>query len=309
MTDDSRDPIETDALEWFVRMRDENVAPADHAAFEAWLKADPAHAAAIERARALWDRYDIVKPEYERLQRERALSRRRVVLGGLTALVAVPSAYYLTPSGLFADYSTGIAERRSFRLADGSEVELGSYSALSLDFTPQKRTLVLHRGQGYFRVAPVPSRPFVVEAGRGSVEALGTEFDVKVLDQQTTVAVIEHSVAVRADGYQAVPVPEGMQVGYGRTNNLKPSPFDAAAVGAWRRDRMVFEDVPLHRVLKELERYRRGRIVLLDRSLGDIPVTAVLDTKSSGRALDIIADTLPIRVVDAAGYIAVVYAR
>ena len=215
----------------------------------------------------------------------------------------------LKPSGLFADYITDIAERRSFTLPDGSEIELGSYSAVSLNFTPDKRGLTLHRGQGYFRVARHPDRPFVVEAGSGAVRALGTEFDVKHLEDQTTVAVLEHAVAVRVKGQGETSVPAGTQVGYGSRTDLRPSPFDLGTIGAWRRDRMVFEDVPLRRVLKELERYRRGRILLLDQSLGDIPVTAALDTKKHEAALGIIADTLPIRVLDAGGYMAVVYAR
>ena len=309
MTDSDHDPILIEALEWFVRMKDERVTPEQRAAFNAWLSADPAHSAAIERAQVLWDRYGIVEPEFKRLARARTVNRRRVVLGVASALAVLPSAYYFTRPGRFADYVTDIAERRTFTLQDGSEVELGSYSALSVNFTDTQRALTLYRGQGFFHVAPDPARPFVVDAGDGSVQALGTAFDVKLVDGQATVSVLEHTVLVRSGSLSPVSVPQGMQVAYGRRTDLVPTPFDPAKIEAWRRDRLVFEDVPLRMVLKELERYRRGRIVLLDESLGETPVTAVLDTASAADALRIIADTLPIRVLDAGGYVAVVYAR
>jgi transmembrane sensor len=78
-------------------------------------------------------------------------------------------------------------------------------------------------------------------------------------------------------------------------------------VAAWRRDRIVFEDTPLRRVLAELERYRRGRIILTSDRIGSIPVTAVFDTRQTEAALQTIAETLPIRIFHATGYVAFVY--
>ncbi len=308
MTDRETDPLQIEALEWFARMKDETIRDSDKVAFQAWLRADPSHAAAFARAQALWDRFGIVKPEYDRMQRAK-VTRRRAILGGLGLIVAAPTAYYLSQPGFFADYTTDVAERRSFTLPDGSEVELGSYSALSVDFSTKRRGLTLYRGQGFFRVAAMPERPFFVEAGYGDVEALGTRFDVKLFNGQSTVSVLEHSVLIRSGGRPALTVGEGMQVSYNDNALTDPKPFDAATVEAWRYDRMIFEDVPLRRVLKELERYRHGRIILMDERLGNIPVTAVLETKEASRALDVIADTLPIRVLDVGGYMAIVFAR
>ncbi len=303
------DPIYMEALEWFVRIKDEKASPEDRNAFAQWIAADPSHAEAYERAQALWDRFDIIKPEYERLRKAGRIGRRDLLLGGLATAIIVPGAYFLTRPGLFADYMTGIGERQTFALPDGSTVELGSYSSLSVNFTERQRRLTLHRGQGFFTVSPDMSRPFVVEAGAGATRALGTQFDVKFTDDTATVTVVEHSVSVELPVSDPVEVGEGWQVSYSAVNIDSAQRTDLVTVQAWRRDRIVFEDVPLRTVLRELERYRRGRIILMDESIGNIPVTAIFETRRAEDALGTIANTLPIGVLNPDGIITVVYRR
>ncbi|MBS7544133.1 FecR family protein [Ancylobacter oerskovii] len=309
MSDRSTDPVTMEALDWFVRMRDDKVGAQERRAFATWLAADPAHPAAFERAQSLWDRFDIVEPEYRRLRRAGRLGRRDVLLGGLATLVAAPVAYVaLNRDRLFATYRTGTAERRSFMLGDGSRVELGSSSALAVDFSADRRRVVLVEGEGFFQVAPDAARPFVVEAENGSTRALGTAFDVKLLDDSVAVTVVEHAVSVTVGDALPVTLEAGWQVSYGPAGLARPVEVDTAVVQAWRQDRIVFEDVPLDTVLRELERYRHGRIVLMDRSVGAMPVTAVFETTNVDAALATIAATLPVRVIDG-GLIAVVYGR
>ncbi len=307
MQDDETDPIYMQALEWFVRMKDERVSEEDRLAFKSWLAIDSSHAVAYDRARTLWSRFDIVKPEYERLQTLRRIGRRGFMIGGLVALVAGSTTYIISRPGLFADYKTDIAERRSLNLPDGSTVELGGYSALSVRFTEGERRLILHRGQAFFQVAADKNRPFIVQAAMGDIRALGTAFDINIMPDLVTVSVVEHSVEVKTSGTGSVVVQSGWQVSYDDKGILPARQIDMSLVQAWRQDRIIFEDVPLRRVLDELERYRHGRIILMDSSIGDIPVTAIFDTRHPENALRIIAETLPIRILNMDGYIAVIY--
>jgi transmembrane sensor len=303
------DPIYMEALEWFVRIKDEKARPEDRRAFSEWIAADPGHAAAYERAQALWDRFDIIKPEYERLRKSGRIGRRDLLLGGLAVAILGPGAYVLTRPGIFADYTTDIGERSTVTLSDGSTVELGSYSSLSVDFTEQERRLTLHRGQGFFTVAPDASRPFIVHAGAGATRALGTQFDVKLTDDAATITVVEHAVSVRLPAGDPVEIEAGWQVRYNTDGLEAAHRVDVETAQAWRKDRIVFEDAPLRTVLRELERYRRGRIVLMDASIGNIPVTAIFETRHADAALATIANTLPIRVLNPDGIVAVVYRR
>ncbi|WP_213774032.1 FecR family protein [Bradyrhizobium sp. dw_78] len=308
MQDDAADPIMREALEWFVRLRDETVGDDDRRGFLAWLDRDESHAAAWARAQALWDRFDIAQPEFDKFRRSQAvLSRRHLLAGGMIVLAGGAGLYAFGRRDLFADHVTDIGERRTFTLADGSIVELGSYSALSVNFSASSRRLQLYRGEGFFDVAADPQRPFIVGAAGGAIKALGTRFDVKSVGDVVTVTVSEHMVQVSAGSTLGIDVGAGFQVSYGSGGIGGVSPADLDTSEAWRQDRIVFQDVPLRRVLAELERYRHGRIVLADSSIGDIPVTAIFDTRQADSALQTIAETLPIRVLQATNYIAIVY--
>lgn len=309
MQDHETDPTYLEALEWFIRMKDAQVSAEDRAAFETWFLSDPSHPAAYERARVLWERFGVVKPEYDRLRQSGRIGRRGMLLGGLAALVAAPSLYLLSRRISFPDYATGLAERLAVTLPDGSMVELGSSSSLSLDFSPQQRRVLLHGGQAFFRVAANAYRPFVVEAEMGSIQALGTEFNVKLATETVVVAVVEHSVKIRSASSAPVVLEAGWQVSYGSDGIAPAKRADLAAALAWRQDRIIVVDAPLRDVLTELERYRRGRILLMDSAIGDIPVTAVFDTRHTDNALRIIAETLPVRVINPSDYLAIVYPR
>ena len=304
------DPVYMKALEWFVLLQDKTVNADDRHAFSVWIASDPAHRLAYERAQTLWQRFDAVKPEYDRLRHPKLrVGRRGVVLGGVAALVLLPGAFLMSRHGLFATYQTGVGERHSYTLADGSVVELGSYSALSVDFSDDRRQLVLHEGQAFFQVASDQARPFVVSAGGGTITALGTAFDVKLTDPAVTVSVVEHAVSVAFGQIDPVQLNQGWQMTYGAEEAPLPQRADRQMVEAWRNDRVIFEDVPLGRVLKELERYRRGRIFLTDTEIGNMPVTAIFDTRDAEAALTTIADTLPIRVLNGAGWVTVITRR
>lgn len=308
MTDPDLNPIDVKALEWFVLMKEHHTEQ-ERREFEQWLGSDAEHVEAYERARILWDRFDVVKPEYERMRRSGRISRRAVVMGILATAVSVPTFLSLRRSGAFADYVTDVAERRTISLPDGSLVELGGYSALSVDYSATARRLVLYHGQAFFTVARDSGRPFLVEAGTGTTQALGTEFDVNIINDEVIVSVIEHSVQVKTTSSAPVVVASGWQVSYLGEDVASPKEADIDVAQAWRQDRIIFEDVPLSRVLAELERYRRGKILLMDNNAGQLPVTAIFDTRQASSALRTIEQILPVRVVNAEGYVSLVYGR
>ena len=303
------DPVDIEALEWFVRLREEPADAVQRRAFAAWLATDPEHSAAFARAEALWNRFDAVEPELRRLRRAGRPGRRDVMIGGLAAALAVSAGYvFFNRQLLFATFRTAAGERRSFTLEDGSRVELGSASAVTTDFSPALRRILLLQGEGFFEVAADPARPFVVDAALGRTRALGTAFDVKLTDDTVAVAVVEHAVDVAVPNAPPLTLQAGWQVSYGPAGLAAPVAVDTGIVQAWRRDRIMFEDVPLADVLRELQRYRRGRILLMDKDIGNMPVTAVFETRNVDAALATIAATLPVRVVDGR-LIAFVYGR
>ncbi|HKU97242.1 MAG TPA: FecR family protein [Vineibacter sp.] len=315
MTPEQPDTTTAAAQRWFVLLRDQDASEADRAAFARWLADDPANQAAWERTQRLWSRLDDLTPHLRhRLHAEignrghapamsgpaTGRSRRAWLQGAAAAaLVVAGGGYALTVPGPFADYRTRTAERRTVTLPDGSTMELGSNTAVSLAFDSDIRRLVLHAGEAFFQVAADARRPFIVAADRGATRALGTAFNIKRQADAVTVSVIEHAVAVSVDGQPAVTVGQGQQVRYDHRRLDAVRAADVADVQAWRRDRLVFRDSPLRAVIADLERYRSGRIVITDDRIARIPVTGVFHARQTDAALATIADTLPVRVTRA----------
>ena len=327
MQEQRQDPLIEEALRWLVVLRDKAASDSDREAFAFWLKKDPRHEAAWRRAQQVWMRVGKIGPAFAKREAAAALAAqqsetvpvlraagprpvvpqataaRRVLVGRRRLLyaaaavtaVAVPAGVLLSSPGLLADQRTAAGERRTVTLQDGSTVELGAASSLSVDFSPELRRVVLHEGEAFFNVTSDRGRPFMVEAASGRTRALGTAFDVKLGGDSVTVSVTEHSVEVSVEGADIV-VGEGQQVRYSRRKISAVREADLGQVEAWRRDRLIFQEAPLGDVVADLERYRGGRIVMTESRLRDIPVTAVFDAKQADAAVDTIAATLPIRV-------------
>ena len=308
MEQDRQDPLIEQALHWLVVLNDDAADEADREAFAAWLARGPSHEAAWARAQHVWSRAGAIEPAIRARRagagalppsaRDKPGWSRRRWLGAAaaTGLVAMAGGYALTRRDLFADYATGVGERRTVELGDGSAVELGSASSLSVSYTAQARALVLHAGEAFFTVAPDARRPFAVAARGGRTRALGTAFNVKHMPDAVLVTVAEHAVAVEAATGAAVDVGAARQVRYGPDGLGPLSPADLGAALAWRRGRLVFHDSPLGEVVADLERYRSGRVLIVDKRIAALPVTAVIDVRQTDAMLDTIAATLPVRV-------------
>src|SRR5690606_14686343 len=111
-----------------------------------------------------------------------------VILAGALLLVFVPTRPQV--------YSTGIGEQRTVKLADGSIVHLNTDSSLRVEYSPATREVHLVEGEALFVVAKEPARPFRVEAGQTTVQALGTQFNVYRRAGGIEVSVIEGAVRV-----------------------------------------------------------------------------------------------------------------
>lgn len=294
--------LSDEALEWIVRLHSGRADAADRDAFAAWRGQSAGHEHAAREAEAIWSGIGLAGDEVRRTERRAARARitRRAVLGGV-AVAAAGTALHATGMlgpHLLADHVTGIGEQRTVALADGSTVLLNAGSALSVDFGDAVRRLRLHRGQATFTVASDAARPFVVAAADGSARALGTVFDVDIRPLEVVVTVIEGTVGVTAGpSGDAILAGVNQRVRYGAAGAPLPAEaVDAETETAWRRGKLIFDRRPLGDVVAEIERYRRGRIVIASDRLRRLEVTGVFDLADPDAILDVMEETLPVRV-------------
>lgn len=184
--------------------------------------------------------------------------------------------------------STRLGEFRQLDLPDGSVVKLNTNTAVEISYDRGERRVRLLSGEAYFAVAKNPARPFIVQAGRIAVRAVGTAFDVRLRREELNVLVTEGKVRVSGDdapptipgeergslgpvltvGHLArvpldqdrAPTPGGMVV----------TPLEARTIRntlAWRDGRLEFFELPLGEVVAEFNRYNRNQIVITDPAL------------------------------------------
>lgn len=154
------------------------------------------------------DAADLVEQEMRACVRRRR-AKRISLLGGASVLALV-ALLWMWPGNSFAP--TGPAELGRARVAaperrilsDGSTLEFKPGAAVTVDFSPGLRRVVLDRGEAHFQVAKNPARPFVVVARGVEIRAVGTAFSVGLESSRVEVLVTEGQVAVETSAAPAL---------------------------------------------------------------------------------------------------------
>ncbi|ULQ47269.1 FecR family protein [Flagellatimonas centrodinii] len=281
--------IQAQAERWFTRMLDPDVSPMERVAFRHW-KDDPRHARAFAEVEALWGRVGETRdmPQIRALMQQtlgatQAPPRRWRAPLALAASLAVAALalgtlwLWQNPPGT---YRTALGEQRVLALADGSTVTLNTDTRLRVDYSEQRRTLHLLQGEALFDVAHDADRPFLVQAGSGSVTALGTRFTVRREAAEVQVTLLEGRVVVdRPEVAQQIEVAPGEQLRFtAEVPEVRRQVVDEEAVMSWTRGRLLFRATPLAEAVREVNRYAETQIRIVDPSLSALTVSGTFVT-------------------------------
>ena len=217
------------------------------------------------------------------LARPAGLTRRAFLGGALAA--SVGWAAFRSPLdpwpglGAFsADLSTQTGEQREVVLAHSATLRLNTQTRIDLTRQRDRITgLVLNTGETEVSTATA----FTVTAGNGTVQARRARFNIRYTDDRVRVTCLEGEVTVD-HGHHRAQLRPAQQIVYNETRATAVRPVDPDRVSAWRQRMLVFDGTPLKRVVEEVNRYRPGRIVLLNESLGRTPVQAYLSLDKLG---------------------------
>jgi transmembrane sensor len=287
------------AIMWRARLDSGAMSASERLAFERWLAA-PANAASFARLEAALARLDddgaeILAREYEReLQAAAArpfLQRRAAALAAAAALVAlaIPTALLLGRPAAPVAFATGVGEKRTVALADGSRVTLSTDTKITALIGAGRRKVALERGEALFEVAPDGARPFTVATTRADVVVAGTVFDVRAAGGLSSVYVISGAVEVRSPSGEGATLLAGDSISVGASGPSGVARFDANVVLAWRRDRLKFVDARLAEALAELNRHYAIPIALDGASLSALPLSGDVPTNDQDAAVRAIA--------------------
>lgn len=302
-----------EATVWHAKLRESDADPAVHVAFQDWLARDPSHVDAYGEAERLWASLggiskgvgrdeEAIKALVARARPRRPRRLARATTGAVILLLLAGATNWIYRGGLDdlrADYVVPTGGQQTIQLADGSTIDLNTDTAIAVDLTPDSRHIRLFRGEAYFTVAHDPQRPFIVETSDGDTRVTGTVFNVRVGSGQTEVGLVEGRVQLSSSSEpgRTVDLAPGQESDLTSRGIGAPRSFDVEAMTAWRRGQIVFFRTPLAEVVAELNRFHRGRILVLGSKLNALPVTGVFDARDPAGAIGIIENTLGVKSI------------
>ncbi|MBW2368919.1 MAG: FecR domain-containing protein [Deltaproteobacteria bacterium] len=310
---DTDESVSFEATKWISRIKSGQMTPEGWDKFRTWLAEDRAHITEIEMMSAIWDCSDVLKENPFVAQEAGWLKARRRGRGvmkwllpfktGMPILkpIAAVTVALLIVVGLWWDrtnemapisYQTAVAHQRAISLPDGSTVSLDTDTSITTHYTETIREINLVKGRALFAVVKDPDRPFIVKAGKVSIRAVGTEFNVYKKTDKVYVTVTEGQVKViRKNGMMtslkkdvhsiktesaekpllaAVHEEQGVVaklVGSGEeivvsekepTYELRPVNIEKAK--SWQSGRLIFHNTPLKEAIEEINRYLERKI-------------------------------------------------
>ncbi len=334
------------ACEWFVEFRAATADEPVRQAFHSWLHQAPAHMAAYLDVAASWNFTGSldVSARFPRealvaqggdannlllypgapmpgtpLPHRRTGARLLLTVGlavsaGALALVAtVLLTVWVRGS---STYTTGIGQKRLITLPDGSFVDLNARSRIIVRYTKTRREIDLLRGQALFADTDDPNRPFIVRSRATVVRAMGTQFDVNLLDAETIVTVIQGKVVVArqrpasggasdplrpmphraASALSTVYLTAGEQLTVSPTRRMRPVRTNVTAAIAWVHHKLIFASTALRDVVQEFNRYNARQLVIASPSLETFTIDGVFSSTNPQSLIDFLRQSPGIKV-------------
>jgi ferric-dicitrate binding protein FerR (iron transport regulator) len=181
-------------------------------------------------------------------------------------------------------------------LSDGTEVWLNSATTLQFPFrfTGKTREIIVH-GEAYLKVAQHAKQPFLVHTQHGTVQVLGTSFNINDYDSGVVkVALVEGAVRFKA-GEKDVTIKPGLEAVYTQNKGIRMQAFDEDDVLAWRSGRYYFYDATLEEIISVLPRWYGITVVIDNPSLSRERFTGMMDrNKPVQKFLDALSKTMKI---------------
>ena len=194
-----------------------------------------------------------------------------------------------------------------FTMFDGTKVWVNANSRLKFprETFRNERRINLLSGEAYFEVAKYEGSKFFVDSKNGSIEVLGTKFNVNTSKNNFKTTLVEGRVKLTKDHNEEILTPNTSAYFIG--DGFKVFKANLYADLAWKNNIFFFNNLSIHRIAKQIEdwygvRVHIGRDVAESNSTysgelrRDVPLTEVrkmlefisgLDVKIEGNNLNI----------------------
>jgi transmembrane sensor len=290
------------ALEWWILLKDGAMDANRLQQFELWKNSHPDHVLAWQRTLKLEQRLAEIQSEISKRTLAEAIKNRSTVWHGKLLLLLASSSliaamlYLEQQQAWLADHRTAYGEQKTIVLSDGTQLTLNSKTAIDVDYSDKQRQIVLHYGEIFIQTRQARStvyRPFTVLGRDGTVQALGTQFDVAQEQQHTRVAVLQHAVNITNNhAKQQQRVNAGQQILFDQYNMQRIQPLQVEKF-AWRKGLLIVNQLSLLDFAKKIEK-NYGIHIEVEASAQSILISGSYPSNNLEHLLSALTHTYPI---------------
>ena len=220
-------------------------------------------------------------------QTEAKIIKRRTFVRYLpyagVAAIALLLLYFNIGNQFDTHVSVPLAQVQTITLPDGSIVNINADSKIQYDAkTWNENRLVSLEGEAFFSVEK--GSKFLVQTTKGTVEVLGTSFNVYSRKGRFEVQCETGKVSVKSAGKETILTPEQSVRIVRGNHSFNENIEDSEKRSTWQKGIFVYEAVPIREVVDELERQFDVKI-LMDKSAAKESYTGSFNKSNFENAL------------------------
>jgi ferric-dicitrate binding protein FerR (iron transport regulator) len=254
-----------------------------------------------------WDKVNtrIIDLEGQEQQKRKIISLSNVIR--IAASLVVGIGLYLSYTILSKEemiVEQALADITEIDLPDGSEIKLNQQASITYaeGFGKKERKLTL-KGEAFFDVEPDKSKPFIIDAGQGSIKVLGTSFNVNALPNQPVhvnviTGVVELSTINPGTGDSLFLVLKAGEAGsIEKGKQPKPETIKDPDQLFWVDRTLVFKTTSVGKVLDIVKKYYNVEVQLEDTLINECTITANFTDATAEYILEVVAITLNLELI------------
>jgi transmembrane sensor len=199
---------------------------------------------------------------------------RRAFVGGAIAASVIGYMVVRPPFGLWpslaelnAAYRTATGEQRRIAFGNGAVVKMNTQTSLRVNNLPNALEIDLISGEALVETSNTSHKSLIVKALDGRISSHGAKFNVRCLDGEVYVTCVKGTVEVEQRAESLV-LNADEELSYSQRGRDAMVAVDAADVTSWQHKLLIFRDRRLYDVIKEVNRYLPGKIIVMNAQLG-----------------------------------------
>ncbi|RBQ31103.1 siderophore-interacting protein [Arcobacter sp. FW59] len=305
--------IKDEAIKW-ATLKKEGLSQNQEKELELWLQKSDLHKKAFEDANLIYSIFkNLPKEQSEILSKQAHKGAKRTkfiektvkpFIGFAAVLSCLFIGYKFFVPNYTQSYHTAFNTVKNELLPDGTKISVDTNSKMEISFFDNRRKVLLENGQVLFEVAKDENKPFIINSGKTKIEVVGTKFEVRNLDNITTVNVKDGIVKVSFDispirpnkeistlkiGDKVVINDVGVLEYIGKTSIEEIAP--------WENDEIIFNKITLKEAFKTFSRYQDLEINFKNKKFEDKLFSGKFNTLEVDRFIFAIQKIYPIKVL------------